>query len=123
MRHFIYLSVAHPAPLRKAYVAVRAECEQMIQDHGLNSTIVRPWYVLGPRHRWPYVLLPFYKLCEWLPFTRSAALRLGPVTLDQLILALVEGVESPAQGTKIVEVPGIRSAGLSLTREVTRQTA
>lgn len=122
VRHFIYLSVAHPAPLRKDYVAVRIECEQMIQEHGLNSTILRPWYVLGPGHRWPYVLLPFYKLCEWLPFTRAAALRLGLVTLDQLILALVKAVESPVQGTKIAGVPEIRSAGLNLTSEVTRQT-
>ena len=124
MRHFIYLSVAHPAPLtiRKDYIAVRAECEQMIQGSQLNSTILRPWYVLGPGHRWPYVLLPFYKLCEWLPFTRATALRLGLVTLEQLILALVEAVESPAPGTRIVGVPEIRCAGLSLSRE-TRESA
>jgi uncharacterized protein YbjT (DUF2867 family) len=124
MRHFIYLSVAHPAPLRmrKDYIAVRTECERMIQERHLNSTILRPWYVLGPGHRWPYVLVPFYKLCEWLPFTRAAALRLGLVTLEQLILALVEAVESPAQGTRIVGVPEIRSAGLNLSRE-TRKSA
>jgi uncharacterized protein YbjT (DUF2867 family) len=123
VRHFIYLSVAHPAPMMKAYVAVRTACEQMIQEQGLNSTILRPWYVLGPGHRWPYVLLPFYKLFEWLPFTRNAAMRLGLVTLDQLILALVEAVESPVQGAKIVEVPGIRSAGLNFPRQEPRKTA
>jgi uncharacterized protein YbjT (DUF2867 family) len=123
VRHFIYLSVAQPAPLMKSYVAVRAECEQMIRDRALNSTIIRPWYVLGPGHNWPYALLPFYKLCEWVPFTRVAALRLGLVTLDQLILALVEAVESPVQGTKIVSVPEIRSAGLHHAREVTRKIA
>ncbi len=118
MPHFIYLSVAHPAPamMMKDYIAVRAECERMIQDRQLNSTILRPWYVLGPGHRWPCVLLPFYKLCEWLPFTRAGALRLGLVTLDQLILALVEAVESPVQGTRIVAVPEIRSAGQNLSR-------
>jgi uncharacterized protein YbjT (DUF2867 family) len=124
MHHFIYLSVAHPAPLaiRKDYIAVRAECEQMIQESRLNSTILRPWFVLGPGHRWPYVLLPFCKLCEWLPFTRATALRLGLVTLEQLILALVEAVESPAQGTRIVGVPEIRSAGLNMSAE-TRKSA
>ncbi len=124
MHHFIYLSVAHPAPLtiRKDHIAVRAECEQMIQESQLNSTILRPWYVLGPDHRWPYVLLPFYKLCEWLPFTRATALPLGLVTLEQLILALVEAVESPAQGARIVGVPEIRSAGLNLS-EGTRKSA
>ncbi len=125
MRHFIYLSVAHPAPfpIMKDYIAVRSECEQMIQERRLNSTILRPWYVLGPGHRWPYILLPFYKVCQWLPFTRAAALRLGLVTLEQLILALVEAVESPVQGIRIVPVPEIRSAGLQLSRAATRKTA
>jgi uncharacterized protein YbjT (DUF2867 family) len=123
MHHFIYLSVAHPAPMMHAYIAVRAECERMIQEHLLNSTILRPWYVLGPGHRWPYMLLPLYKVGEWLPFTRAGALRLGLVTLDQLILALVEAVESPVLGTRIVGVPEIRSAGLQLSRAAARKTA
>ena len=125
MQHFIYLSVAHPAPfsMMKDYIAARAECEQMIQERHLNSTILRPWYVLGPGHRWPYVLLPFYKVCEGLPFTRAGALRLGLVTLDQLILTLVEAVETPVQGTRIIGVPEIRAAGLELSREATRKTA
>lgn len=125
MRHFIYLSVAHPAPLSmmKDYIAVRAECERMIEERHLNSTILRPWYVLGPGHRWPYLLLPLYKACEWLPFTRAAALRLGLVTLDEMIVALIEAVESPVQGTRIVGVPEIRSAGLKLSPEGTRKSA
>lgn len=125
VQHFIYLSVAHPAPLgiMKNYIAVRAECEMMIEERRLNSTILRPWYVLGAGRRWPYLLLPFYKVCEWLPFTQAAALRLGLVTLDELILALVDAVESPVQGTRILEVPEIRSAGLKLTREAVRKTA
>jgi uncharacterized protein YbjT (DUF2867 family) len=125
MQHFIYVSVAHPAPLgmMKDYIAVRVECEEMIQARHLKATILRPWYVLGPGHRWPYALLPFYKLCEWLPFTRNAALRLGLVTIDQLILALVEAVESPAQGTRVVGVPEIRAAELRMGREVTLKSA
>jgi uncharacterized protein YbjT (DUF2867 family) len=125
INHFVYLSVAHPAlfMMMKDYIAVRAECEQMIRDRHLNSTIVRPWYVLGPGHRWPYALLPVYKVCEWVPFTRPSALRLGLVTLDQVVLALVEAVESPVQGVRIVGVSEIRSAGLSLTRDATRKTA
>jgi len=121
--HFIYLSVAHPAPIMKDYIAVRMECERMIAEQRLSTTILRPWYVLGPGHRWPYLLLPFYKFCEWLPFTRASALRLGLVTLDQLILALVEAVESPVQGTRVVGVPEIRSAEMQLTHEVTRKSA
>jgi uncharacterized protein YbjT (DUF2867 family) len=124
MRHFIYLSVAHPAPMMmKDYIAVRAECEQLIEERHLDSTILRPWYVLGPGHRWPYALLPLYKIAELLPFTRAAALRLGLVTLDQLMVALVTAVESPVHGTRVVGVPEIRSAHLDLASEVARKTA
>jgi uncharacterized protein YbjT (DUF2867 family) len=123
VQHFIYMSVAHPAPFRKDYVAVRIEGERFIAERHLNSTIFRPWYVLGPGHSWPYLLLPFYKVGEWLPFTRAAARRLGLVTLAQLILAVVEAVEMPAQGTRVFGVSEIRSAELQLAREAPRQSA
>jgi uncharacterized protein YbjT (DUF2867 family) len=120
LRHFVYLSVAHPAPMMKDYIAVRVECERLIHERGLNATVLRPWYVLGPEHRWPYILLPFYKLAEWLPFTRDAARRLGLVTLRQMVLALAAAVEAPVQGVRAVGVPEIRAAQLNLTAEVTR---
>jgi uncharacterized protein YbjT (DUF2867 family) len=125
VQHFVYLSVAHPAPLgiMKNYIAVRAQCEKMIEERRLNCSILRPWYVVGPGRRWPYLLMPFYKVCEWLPFARGAALRLGLVTLDELILALIDAVESPAQGGRVIEVPEIREAGLNLTREATRKAS
>jgi uncharacterized protein YbjT (DUF2867 family) len=121
--HFIYLSVAQPAPVMKAYIAVRAECEDLIRQRHLNATILRPWYVLGPGHNWPYALLPVYKLLEILPFTRDGAHRLGLVTLEQMVMALVEAVESPVHGLRIAGVPEIRAAQATLAREVTRQTA
>jgi uncharacterized protein YbjT (DUF2867 family) len=108
--HFIYLSVGQPAPVMKTYVAVRAECEAAIRAAGLNSTILRPWYVLGPRHWWPYLLLPAYKLAELLPQTRDGARRLGLVTLEQMTLALLVAVENPVQGIRIMSVPEIRAA-------------
>lgn len=109
VQHFVYVSVAHPAPLMKAYVEVRSQCEAMIRQSGMSATILRPWYVLGPRHRWPYLLLPIYKLMELLPPTREGATRLGLVTLKQMVQALVYAVETPAPGVRIMEVPQIRS--------------
>ena len=111
VRHFIYVSVAHPAPVMKAYIEVRSQCEAMIGQSGMNATILRPWYVLGPGHRWPYFLLPIYKLMERLPSTREGARRLGLVTLEQMVRALVQAVETPVQGVQIVEVPEIRRFG------------
>ena len=58
VRHFVYVSVAHPAPMLQSYISVRAECEAAIESAELDATILRPWYVLGPGHLWPYLLLP-----------------------------------------------------------------
>jgi uncharacterized protein YbjT (DUF2867 family) len=115
--HFVYVSVAHPAPVMKAYIEVRSQCEAMIRQSGMNATILRPWYVLGPGHRWPYFLIPIYKLMEFLPSTREGATRLGLVTLPQMVRALVDAVETPAKGVRIVEVPEIRVAGKVLYQD------
>lgn len=112
VRHFVYVSVAQPAPVMKAYIQVRAECEALIRASGLNATFVRPWYVLGPGHRWPYVLAPMYWLFEKIPSTRATATRLGLVTLSQMVNALVWSIENPASGVRILEVERIR--GISL---------
>jgi uncharacterized protein YbjT (DUF2867 family) len=110
VEHFIYVSVAQPAPVMKAYQAVRAEGEKLIRDSGMNATIIRPWYVLGPGHRWAYSLIPMYWLFERLPGTRETARRLGLVTLDQMVNAIATAVGSPAEGVRIYDVPSIRRA-------------
>jgi uncharacterized protein YbjT (DUF2867 family) len=106
--HFVYVSVAHPAPVMHAYIAARTACEAELKASGLHATILRPWYVLGPGHRWPYALIPFYRLAEHIPSTRDTARRLGLVTLDQMVRALAGAVANPAVGIRIVEVPEIR---------------
>jgi uncharacterized protein YbjT (DUF2867 family) len=110
VKHFVYLSVAHPAPLMKSYIEVRSECEERLRASGMNATILRPWYVLGPGHRWPYAIMPFYWLLGALPPTRAGAQRLGLVTLAQMTVALANAVEAPASGVRVVEVPEIRQA-------------
>lgn len=106
--HFIYVSVAHPAPLMKEYIAVRSEGEALIKSNGFNATILRPWYVLGPGHRWPVLLRPVYWVLERLPSTRDSARRLGLVTLTQMLAALVAAVERVPNGIRLVEVPEIK---------------
>jgi nucleoside-diphosphate-sugar epimerase len=108
--HFVYVSVAHPAPIMRAYIAARAEAEHAIRAAGLRATIIRPWYVLGPGHRWPHLLRPAYWLLERLPSTREAALRLGLVTIDQMIRTLLAAVENPPErGVRVIDVEGIRA--------------
>ncbi len=111
IRHYVYLSVAHPTPTMKAYAEVRAEGEELIRATGIAATFMRPFYVLGPGHRWPYVLIPFYKLLEKIPFARESALRLGLVTRKQMIESLVWTVENPPDGIRIMPVVEIRKIG------------
>jgi len=114
VQHFVYVSVAQPAPVMKAYIQVRAECEALIARSGMNATFVRPWYVLGPGHRWPAALIPFYRLLERVPGKRETALRLGLVTIQEMVSALAWAVENPASAARIISVPEIREAAKRL---------
>jgi len=114
VRHFIYLSVAQPAAMMQEFIAVRAEGESLIRATGMKATFVRPWYVLGPGHWWPYALVPFYKIAELLPPTRESARRLGLITISQMLNALVWAVENPADDVRILDVPKIRDFGKTL---------
>lgn len=110
--HLIYVSVAHPAPIMKAYIEVRAAGEAAIQRDGLTATILRPWYVLGPGHRWPLALTPVYAVARFVPSLREGAERLGLVTIEQMVASLVRAIEQPPPtGTvRVVTVPQIRQA-------------
>jgi uncharacterized protein YbjT (DUF2867 family) len=110
---FVYLSVAQPASVMRAYVDVRARGEALIRETGLAATFLRPWYVLGPGHRWPYALLPLYWVLGALPSTRDRARRLGLVTLRQMVDAIVRAVEAEPNGNRVVEVPEIRTGARS----------
>jgi nucleoside-diphosphate-sugar epimerase len=112
MRHFVFVSVAQPAPIMKAYQQARAQAEGHLALARLNATILRPWYVIGPGRRWPLVLEPLYSLAERVPRWRVAALRLGLVTLEQMVAATVESIEDPPYGTRFLTVPDIRQARL-----------
>ena len=114
VKNFVYVSVAQPAPVMQAYIRVRAECEALIAAAALNTTFVRPWYVLGPGHRWPVILIPLYRLFERIPATRDTATRLGLVTIQEMIRTLAWAVENPVQGQRIISVPEIRSMSARL---------
>ena len=118
VRHLVYVSVAHPAPVMQAYIAARMAVEERIgvacATTWLAATILRPWYVLGPGHRWPYLLAPLYALGRAVPTTRAGAQRLGLVTQTQMVAALVEAVENPPDNSssepRVWEVPRIARA-------------
>ncbi|HXU44892.1 MAG TPA: NAD(P)H-binding protein [Thermoanaerobaculia bacterium] len=117
VEHFVYLSVAHPAPAMRAYWRVRAEGERLLAREAFPSTFVRPWYVLGPGHRWAYLAIPLYLLAEGIPATRATARRLGLVTLPQMIDTLAWAVDHPAKKLRAIGVPEIRAGNAAAARD------
>ena len=97
----------------KAFIEARSAGEAMIRESGINATFVRPWYVLGPGHWWPYAILPVYWILERLPNTKESAERLGLVTIDQMLSAIVWATENPPSGVQILDVPKIRELSRS----------
>ncbi len=119
VRHFVYLSVAQPAstaaPLMRDYVESRRQAEAQVcaavADGKMSVTFLRPWYVLGPGHRWPILLLPLYLLAALLPGLRESARTMGLVSRRQMVAALVHSIEHPAHSVSVIDVPGIRKIG------------
>jgi hypothetical protein len=84
-----------------AYIAVRAECEAVIESARLNCDSVRPRMCSGLGTGWPYLLMPVYRVAEWLPLTRTGARQLGLVTLEQMLNALTCAMENPVVGIRL----------------------
>jgi uncharacterized protein YbjT (DUF2867 family) len=109
-QHFVYVSVAQtPTSVMHDYQVCRAECEKIIRQSGLKTSIVRPWYIIGPGHYWPLFFLPLFKLLEFIPKTSAKAKSLRLVYLKQMIDTLVYAVENPpAERVKVFEIEDIR---------------
>lgn len=108
IKHFIYISVANPAPFMHDYIEVRKQGEELVRQSGMSATIFRPWYILGPGHYWPYVLIPFYKIMELIPQTRRSARRLGLVNIKNMINSILYAVENPARGIRVITTEKIK---------------
>lgn len=107
--HFIYVSVSMSSTrIMKDYQDVRKEGEAYSISKNLNCSFVRPWYVLGPGHWWPVLLLPFYGMAELVPSWRASARAKGLVTIGQMIQTLVNLVESEPQKLRCIEISRIR---------------
>lgn len=109
--HFVYISVAmSPSKLMFAYQQARKTGEQYCSDKKLNCSFIRPWYVLGPGHWWPVLLLPFYGLAEIVPSWRKQARARSLVTISQMLDTLVNVVQNDPMPLRVLEIKDIRSA-------------
>jgi nucleoside-diphosphate-sugar epimerase len=108
---FVYVSVAQPAPVMKAYVAARMAGEVAVIATGLPASILRPWYVLGPGRRWPLLLLPLYTLARLFPRGRATARRLGLLRRADMVTSLLAAVEARTDGVSVLDVPAMKALG------------
>lgn len=107
--HFVYISVAQtPTSVMHDYQMCRAECEKLIRKTSLRASIIRPWYVIGPGHYWPFLLLPLFKLLEIIPGTSAKAKALRLVYLRQMLNTLVYAVGHPPDHRRFFEIEDIR---------------
>lgn len=107
--HFIYVSVAMaPSKLMYAYQQVRREGEQYCLSKKLNCTFIRPWYVLGPGHWWPVILMPLYGLAELIPSWRKQARSKALVTINQMLDTLIHAIDEEPLPLRICEIKDIR---------------
>ena len=97
-----------PSKIMETYQSVRKEGEAYCLSKKLNCTFIRPWYVLGPGHWWPVLLLPFYGIAGLVPSWRKKARAMGLVTINQMIRTLVYAIENNEEKNKIIEVDEIK---------------
>lgn len=96
VKHFVYVSVVQsPIRIMADYQRARAAGEQCIKSmmEGAapaiaSATFLRPWYVLGPGHWWPLLLLPLYWIGKRSHRWREKAQALELVWLPQMLHAL-----------------------------------
>jgi len=111
--HFIYVSVSmSPSKFVKAFQDVRKKGEEYCLSKDLNCTFIRPWYVLGPGHWWPIVLLPLYGIAELIPAFRNKAHEMALVTIGQMITILAKVIEANPTPLRIIEIKNIRQKNL-----------
>lgn len=109
--NFVYISVAMaPSKLMAAYQSVRQEGESYCKSTNLPCTFVRPWYVLGPGHYWPILLLPLYGIAELVPSWRQKARVMALVTLGQVLRTLISAVEADPVSLRIINTREIKNA-------------
>ena len=111
--HFIYVRVAmFESGNGKNGQSVCREGEAYLQSKGLVCTVIRPWYVLGPGHWWPVLLLPLYGIARIVPSWKQKAEQRSLVTLSQMMDTLLKAIASPPQKLRVFEIKHIKRKSL-----------
>jgi NAD(P)-dependent dehydrogenase (short-subunit alcohol dehydrogenase family) len=105
------IAVAGDALRGESFAPALSERDTLV--HLVGTPHPSPWKAVEFRRVDLPSIVPFYRIAERIPSTREGALRLGLVTLGQMIATLVHAAEAPPRsGTiRIIGAPEIREAG------------
>jgi NADH dehydrogenase len=113
VRRIVLLSAA--AIGKSPYVMAKTRAERAVIDAGLDWTIVRPSFVLGPGQEWPRIMEPILALSSLLPgHYGDVARRARAVTRGELAWSIARSLTDPSTIGGILDVPAIRRLGSAL---------
>ncbi|MDB5035132.1 MAG: NAD-dependent epimerase/dehydratase [Chlorobi bacterium] len=94
------------------YVQCKGMAERAVIDAGLDWTIYRPSFILGPGQKWPIVLEPMLALAALIPgHIGDVARRARSVRREELAASMVRALGDPSSIGEIYDVPRIRATG------------
>lgn len=94
---------------RSVYVQCKGRAENVVRDAGLDWTIYRPSFILGPGQQWPRILEPWLALLGLAPgHLGDVARRARAVTREELAGSMLWALEHADSVGRIYDVPAIR---------------
>jgi uncharacterized protein YbjT (DUF2867 family) len=102
--HFIYTSVTHEPSVMWLYQRNKKTIEKILQESGINLTLIRPWYVLGPTRTWPQMFNGLYNLAERFPNALAKIRKFRLTSLDQMIDTLQKSISASPVKLRIYEI-------------------
>jgi uncharacterized protein YbjT (DUF2867 family) len=113
VQHFIYLSVAMTeSSMMQEYTNVRKQGEAYIQSKHLVCTFIRPWYVIGPGHYWPLLLMPAYGIAQLRPQWKQKTKGMELLNINLLLRTLVKAIEAPPPRQRLFEISHMKKNSL-----------
>lgn len=94
---------------KSVYVQCKGRAEKIVQDAGLDWTIYRPAFILGPGQEWPRMLEPGLALLGTLPgHFGDVARRARAVRREELAACMAWSLGHEESAGAIYDVPAIR---------------
>jgi len=107
VRRILFLSAA--AIGKSFYVRCKAQAEEVITSAGLDWTIWRPAFIVGPGQQWPVIMTPFLWLMgRFHGHMGDVSRRAGNISRKTLAASFCRALEDDSTIGKTLDVPEIR---------------